>query len=341
MTLRSLLSASCGKGVRVRMVQRPRSVPVPGSDIPPVEVAGRRLHWRLDGPAEAPVLVLVNGLTQYAALWATHRDALVAQGFRVATFDMFGQGRSEKPALFIGQEEQVAALQAIIEATGAGRVFVAGISFGGLIALRHAILHGDRLHGLVAMSTFASLSPQLLLLGTALLTGLTQGGIGYLQDLLLPMNLSDAWLGPRMAQLDEVKRAGLVGNDLFALQNLMESFLDFRPLAPDLGRIGCPTLILNGEHDFLTPRHLHDELRRGIPDSELVIIPRAYHAFTLEQPALTAALLGGFARDVLGRRWRKAGRGRGRVAIAPETPEGDIRPFPAGFDHLRAIPVRA
>ena len=42
------------------------------------------------------------------------------------------------------------------------------------------------------MSTFAELSPQLLLLGTALRTGLLLGGTGYLQDLLLPMNLSDA-----------------------------------------------------------------------------------------------------------------------------------------------------
>lgn len=316
-------------------------MPETGSSLEPTEVRGRRLNWRLDGPAGAPVFVLVNGLTQYAELWAAHRDALVAQGFRVATFDLFGQGASDKPALFIDQEDQVAALQAIIEATGEARVFVAGISFGGLIALRHAIAHGERLHGLVAMSTFATLSPQLLLTGTALLKGLALGGISYLQDLLLPMNLSDAWLGPRLEQLEQVKRAGLVGNDLFALQNLMESFLQFRPLGPDLPRIACPTLILNGEHDFLTPRALHDELRRGIPDSELVIIPRAYHAFTLEQPALTAALLGGFARDVLGGQWRAAGRGGGRVAVAPEDPGGAITPFPAGFDHLRAIPVPA
>ncbi len=323
------------------MIRGTSSVPDPGSPAPPLEVGGRRLSWRLDGPADAPVLVLVNGLTQYAELWTAHREALVEQGFRVATCDLFGQGRSDKPALFIDQDDQVAALQAIVEATGAPRVFVAGISFGGLIALRHAIAHADRLHGLVAMSTFATLSPQLLLLGSALLKGLALGGISYLQDLLLPMNLSDDWLGPRLGQLEAVKRAGLVGNDVFALQNLMESFVGFRTLSPDLGRIGCPTLILNGEHDFLTPRHLHDELRRGIPDSELVIVPRAYHAFTLEQPALTASLLGDFARDVLAGRWRATGRGGGRVAVAPETPEDTLLPFPAGFDHLRAIPVPA
>lgn len=319
---------------------KPRSsVPDPGSAAKPIELYGRRLSWRLDGAADAPVFVLVNGLTQYAELWTAHREALVARGFRVATFDMFGQGRSDKPALFISQEEQVAALDAVITATGAPRVFVAGISFGGLIALRHAIAHGERLHGLVAMSTFANLSPQLRLLGTALLQGLALGGISYLQDLLLPMNLSDNWLGPRLERLDEVKRAGLVGNDLFALQNLMESFLDFRSLVPDLGSIRCPTLILNGEYDFLTPRTLHEEIRLSIADSELVIVPRAFHAFTLEQPTLTAALLAGFAHDVLKGDWRGTGRGGGRVGIASEAAPGEITPFPAGFDHLRAIPV--
>ena len=57
-------------------------------------------------------------------------------------------------------------------------------------------------------------------------------------------------------------------------------------------------MILNGEFDFLTPRALHETLRLQIPDSALVIIPRAFHAFTLEKPALTADLLSRFAEDV-------------------------------------------
>ena len=98
------------------------------------------------------------------------------------------------------------------------------------------------------------LSPQLQLLGNALRTGLILGGTSYLQDLLLPMNLSDAWLGPQLKNLEAIKRQGWQINDVYALQNLMESFLDFEPLLTDqLGRIRVPTKILNGEFDFLTP----------------------------------------------------------------------------------------
>src|SRR5215475_2576570 len=293
-----------------------------------------RIRYELEGPDDGPAYVLVNGLTQYAELWAGYRSALVARGFRVATFDLLGQGASDKPSLFINQEDQVAALGLLIDQLGGRPVFLGGISFGGLIALRYAIANSDRLAGLVAMSSFAELTPQLLLLGNALRTGLILGGTGYLQDLLLPMNLSDAWLGPQLGNLEAVKRRGWLTNDVYALQNLMESFLDFKPLTPQLSAIRVPTMILNGEFDFLTPRTLHETLRVHIPDSALVIIPHAYHAFTLEKPGLTAELLASFADDVLAGRWK----GERSVWIAPDKEGGALIPFPAGQDHLRAIP---
>jgi 3-oxoadipate enol-lactonase len=261
----------------------------------------------------------------------------LARRFRVATFDLLGQGSSDKPALFINQDDQVAALHLLIGELGDGPVFLSGISFGGLIALRYAIEHGERLAGLVPMSCFAELPPQLYLLGNALRTGLILGGTSYLQDLLLPMNVSDQWLKPVLDKLDSVKRQGWLVNDVYALQNLMESFLDFEPLTPQLPSIAVPTMILNGEFDFLTPRPLHETLRAQIPDSALVIIQRAYHAFTLEQPALTADLLARFAEDVLAGRWQ----GNKAVWIAPEEAGGELIPFPAGFDHLRAIPLQS
>jgi len=295
-----------------------------------------RIRYELEGPADGPAYVLVNGLTQYAELWTAYRDALIARRFRVATFDLLGQGESDKPALFIGQDDQVAALHLLIDELGDGPVFLSGISFGGLIALRYAIRYGQRLAGLVPMSCFAELPPQLALLGNALRTGLILGGTSYLQDLLLPMNVSDQWLEPVLDKLDQVKRQGWLVNDVYALQNLMESFLDFQPLTQQLSSIGVPTMILNGEFDFLTPRALHETLRIEIPDSALVIIPKAYHAFTLEKPALTADLLAHFAEDVIAGRWH----GNKAVWIAPEDAGGELVPFPAGYDHLRAIPVQ-
>ena len=123
---------------------------------------------------------------------------------------------------------------------------------------------------------------------------------------------------------------------MYALQNLMESFLDFEPLTPKLSAITVPTMILTGEYDFLTPRPVQNLLRVHIPESELVIVQRAYHAFTLEKPELTAYLAARFAEDVMSGHWQ----GKKSIWLAPEEIGGEFIPFPAGYDHLRAVPVR-
>ncbi len=301
-----------------------------------LECKSRRIHYETAGPEDAPTYVLVNGLTQYVRLWIPFRDALIARGFHVVSFDMLGQGQSDKPSLFIHQDDQVAVLGELIAALGERPIFVSGISFGGVIGLRYAITHGDRIAGLVPMSSFAEIPSQLYRLGVAMRTGLTLGGTTYLQDLLFPMNFSSEWLEEKSYLIELATHRGWLINDVYALANLMESFLDFEPLTPQLPLIRTPTMILTGEFDFLTPRKLQDSLRAHIPNSAMVIIPRAYHAFTLEKPEYTAYLLARFADDVLTGRWH----GKQTVWVGPEAIGGDLIPFPAGFDHLRAIPVR-
>ena len=301
-----------------------------------LEHGGRRIYYEVAGPADGPACVLVNGLTQYVKLWHPFRDALVEKGFHVVSYDMLGQGQSTKPSLFIPQDDQVAVLGDLIAELGRRPIFVAGISFGGVIALRYAIDHGDTIAGLVPMSSFAEIPTQLLLLGTALRSGLILGGTTFLQDLLFPMNFSGEWLEFKRDLIELARHRGWLVNDVYALQNLMESFLEFEPLTARLPAIRVPTMLLTGEFDFLTPRALQDSLRTHIPDSAMVIIPRAFHAFTLEKPQLTAYLLAGFAEDVMAGRWY----GKQTIWVGPEEVGGKLTPFPAGFDHLRAIPVR-
>jgi 3-oxoadipate enol-lactonase len=295
-----------------------------------------RIHYEVAGPNQGPACVLVHGLTQYVRLWQPFRDALVARGFYVVSFDMLGQGQSDKPSLFIDQDDQVAVLGELIKELGQRPIFVAGIIFGGVIALRHAIAHSDTIAGLIPMSSFAEIPSQLYMLGIALRTALILGGTTFLQELLFPMNFSGEWLESKRDLIGLAMHRGWLVNDVYALQNLMESFLDFEPLTAKLPSIRVPTMLLNGEYDFLTPRPLQETLRTHIPDSELVIVQRAYHAFTLEKPELTAYLVGRFADDVLAGRWR----GKGTIWLAPEAIGGDFVPFPAGFDHMRSIPVR-
>ena len=53
-----------------------------------------------------------------------------------------------------------------------------------------------------------------------------------------------------------------------------------------LGNILCPALIVAGERDLFTPRHLSLEMAQRIPRAELLEIPRGSHAALIEQPEL-------------------------------------------------------
>jgi pimeloyl-ACP methyl ester carboxylesterase len=61
---------------------------------------------------------------------------------------------------------------------------------------------------------------------------------------------------------------------------------------PDLPKIKCPTLVLVGEGDKLTPPNLAEEIAGAIPNSRLVVIPDSGHLSTLERPdAVNTALV--------------------------------------------------
>jgi pimeloyl-ACP methyl ester carboxylesterase len=64
---------------------------------------------------------------------------------------------------------------------------------------------------------------------------------------------------------------------------------DMRPV---LETIRCPTLVLAGRQDALTPVELQEEMASRIPDATLVLLPRCGHISTLERPqAVTGAML--------------------------------------------------
>ena len=64
-------------------------------------------------------------------------------------------------------------------------------------------------------------------------------------------------------------------------------------MAADLAGIRCPTIVVVGDNDQLTPPDLAEEIADGITDARLVVIPDFGHLSPLERPeAVTQALAG-------------------------------------------------
>ncbi|KAB7628192.1 alpha/beta fold hydrolase [Alkalilimnicola sp. S0819] len=297
---------------------------------------GHPVYYELgEGAPDAPTLVMVNGLTQATRHWAPYQQTLADRGIRLLSFDLLGQGESAKPVLGLEFEDNVAVLESLLDHLGLERAYVAGISFGGIVALKFAIEHPERCAGLIPMSTFSEMDARLRAIGGTLYQGMARVGFEYLVELFTSYNFSAQWLERHAERIPEMRRQSSAGNQLYAIQNLMESIARFQGFTAELARITAPTLILNGEHDALTPRSCHEILRQHIAGARLVLLPHVAHAFTLEVPEICTRIWAEFIEAVEAGRWE----GDQSVWVAAENAEAEPLLSPCSGDHTRAIPV--
>ncbi len=293
------------------------------------------INYDIQGNPGTPVIVFINGLTQRIQHWAVYMKYLVPQGYRVLTYDLLGQGKSAKPVLDVNFEENAEVLKTLLDHLSIEKAYITGISFGGVIVLHFGIRYPERVKGLVPMSTFSEMDAQTAQIGCNLYEGMTRVGFEYMVRLLIPLNFSANWIAKNEPQLAAMQRTSAATNDLYAIQNLMESLRNFKGFTAELKKINAPTLILNGEFDAFTPRSCHEILRKNIVHSRLMLMQKVYHAFTLEIPEITARVLLHFVKEVESGQWQ----GDQTVWIASDDPKSEVVAFPCEGDHTRAIPL--
>ncbi len=224
-----------------------------------------------------PSLILIPGLACDGALWQGVQPAL--QGLAAVQVSAVHTRHGNLP-------EMAAALLA----EHAGPLILAGCSMGGMVALHAALRAPQRVRGLALLgSTARADTPELIALRTQACALFAAGRM----DEVLRANVLFAFhpLGAaRPGLVDDylamIRRAG--ADQLIAQNRAVMARPDLRP---DLPRIACPTLVLCGEADGLTPPEVSREMAALIPGARIEIVPGAGHMLTLEQPARVAALL--------------------------------------------------
>lgn len=302
--------------------------------MPVFQYKGTDIYYELYGKEGDPVITFCNGLSMRTSHWTPYFQMLPKMGVRVLAYDMLGQGFSSKPILGVDFEDHARSLKALHDHLGLKKPYIMGISFGGVVVLKYAAMYPDALKGLLPISTFSELDEQLLGHASNLYIGMARVGFEFYLDLLMPLNFTNEWMRQNKPLLDVIKRVGASSNELYGIQNLMESLSTFQSMTGELSKIKVPTLVMNGEFDALTPRHLHDIIRANIKQSRMIIIPKMCHAFTLEVPALTSRLFADFIHQVENGTWQ----GDQTVWVANEDPKGEPIAYPYPGDHLRFVP---
>lgn len=120
-----------------------------------VEVDGLRVHYLDEGPADAPVVLLLHGEPSWSYLYRWMIPVLVDAGLRAVAIDLVGFGRSDKPTRREDYTYQahVDWTWAAIEAIGLTGITLVCQDWGGLIGLRLVGEHPDRFARVVAANT--------------------------------------------------------------------------------------------------------------------------------------------------------------------------------------------
>ncbi len=265
--------------------------------MPTLTANGLSLHYQWQGKEDGPVLVLVNGLLTDLSSWNGHLDAYTDQ-FRVLTYDCRGQGGSDKPEEGpYTPEQHTDDLIGLLDGLGIERAALLGVSNGGLIAMRFAAQHPERVPALVLANTYGRADTALQVKMHSWLSAMAAGGPPVRFDVSLAWIWGASFLNKAYESLKPWREKGSA-IPVHAATNLIEGGKHHDVLV-DLPNITCPTLIMVGDEDVLTPLSYSHELQRRIAGSRVVMLEEAGHCMFLEQVAQFKATASAFLREVL------------------------------------------
>jgi pimeloyl-ACP methyl ester carboxylesterase len=189
------------------------------------------------------------------------------------------------------RHDSVPAIARSILATAPPRFALAGLSMGGYVAFEIVRQAPERVERLALLDTSAQPdTPELTERRRAQIALAQRGHLGEVVEQQFEILLHPD------RQHDESLRAIVrlmaqeTGAEVFVRQ---QTAIIGRPDSrPDLAAIRCPTLVLVGDSDALTPPDLAVEIAEGIDGARLVVVPQSGHLTTLERPdAATRALV--------------------------------------------------
>lgn len=259
-----------------------RTVEVPGGPLALLETAG-----------DGGTVLMVPGFTGSKEDFTPVLPLLADRGFRVLAVDQRGQHESpgpDDPSAYtteaLGRE-----LLDLLDALGTGPVHLVGHSFGGLVSRAALLADPGRFRSFALMDS-----------GPSALTGPRADALPFLRPILVEGGLQAVWEASRSMPVDPTKppvsedvrdflEARFFGSSAAGLLGMSDALLSEPDRVEELRATGVPVLVLYGEGDDAWSPQVQDEMaeRLGAP---VVVVPQAWHSPAVENPALTAQVLG-------------------------------------------------
>jgi 3-oxoadipate enol-lactonase len=241
---------------------------------------------RLDGPADAPVVVLSSSLGTTLAMWEPQMPML-AERFAVLRYDHPGHGEGRGAPTPHSVEDLARGVLAILDERELARVSFCGLSLGGAVGMWLALYAPERIDRLVLACTSARFGLRENWLKRA--ATVRAGGMEAIADAVLAL-----WFAPRTYRerpdVVQAYRAMMVSAEPDGYAGCCEALGDWEP-GDALAQIRAPVLVVAGSEDTPTPPEHAEAIRDRIPGAHLSVLEGAGHMANVEQPAAFGRLL--------------------------------------------------
>jgi pimeloyl-ACP methyl ester carboxylesterase len=241
--------------------------------------------------AAKPTVVFLHGAGCDRTGWVLPARWFAHHGWSVLAPDLPGHGLSKGTAL-TAVADMVAWTERLLDAAGAGRAALIGHSMGGAIALETAAQLGNRITALGLIGTAACIP-----VGPALLEA-AQKNPDAAYDMMTAWGVGakakrggnpvpGLWLSGGVRRVFGVNAPGVLATDLAACAAWTTG-------AAAAARTACPTTVIAGALDLMTPAKKGEELAKLIPGARFTRLDGVGHMIMAEAPnALLDALVAG------------------------------------------------
>jgi len=258
-----------------------------------IEVDGLRIAYERAGAG--PPLVLLHGYVgDGPTTWRRQLEGLCDQ-FTVVAWDAPGAGGSADPPASFGMAGYADCLAGFVDRLRLERPHVAGLSFGGALALELYRRHSAIPMTLILASAYAGWAGSLP----------ADVAQQRLQQALVLAKLSpDEFVGRLLPTMFSEATAPEVV-DAFGASMLAFHPAGFRAMARAsaedlrevLAHINVPTLLVYGDSDVRAPLTVAEDLHAAISGSTLVVLPDTGHLCNIEAPEEFNTAVRNFLRD--------------------------------------------
>ena len=214
--------------------------------------------------------------------WLPVHTAL-AERHRVIVPDLPGWGGSVRPSWARDPRDIAILCGHILDALGIGPTALVGAGFGGFLAAELAAMQPGRLRALVLIGA-AGLKPE----NGEILDQMMVSHRDYIEESFRDNESYLAWVGEEPG--DDVRQLWDFSREMTARVTWKPYMFD-RRLAPLLGNVATPTLIVWGERDKIVPPECAELYGANLPNATVEMIEDAGHLVEIEEPDRIAKLI--------------------------------------------------